>query len=109
MSVSEVTSSNITVQWEAVDCIHQNGDITGYSVQYNEVGSESIQNISVTGGSVTEKTISNLTSSTTYNVQVAAVNDAGTGVFSNSTSIMTLGKMDHRIVDRLCNFFSLDI
>ena len=106
MSVSEVTSSNITVQWEAVDCIHQNGDITGYSVQYNEVGSESIQNISVTGGSVT---ISNLTSSTTYNVQVAAVNDAGTGVFSNSTSIMTLGKMDHSIVDRLCNFFSLDI
>ena len=46
---------------------------------------------SVSGGSVTEATISNLTPSTTYNVGVAAVNDAGTGDYSNTISIMTLG------------------
>jgi len=31
-------SSSITVQWGAVDCIHRNGDITGYSVQYGVQG-----------------------------------------------------------------------
>ena len=92
MGISEITSSNITVKWGAVDCIHQNGDIAGYLVEYRIVESESIQNISVSGGSVT---ISNLTSSTTYNVQVAGTNDAGTGIFSNSTSIMTLGITNH--------------
>ena len=30
VSVSEVTSSSITVQWGPVDCIHRNGDITDY-------------------------------------------------------------------------------
>ena len=91
MSISEITSSNITVKWGAVDCVHQNGDIAGYLFEYGIVESESKQNMSVSGGSVTETTISNLTPSATYTVQVAAVNDAGTGIFSNSTSIMTLG------------------
>ena len=39
VSVSEVTSSSITVQWGPVDCIHRNGNITGYSMQY---GSETV-------------------------------------------------------------------
>ena len=85
MSVSEVTSSSITVQWGAVPCIEQNGEITGYSVQYGN------QAQSVSVGNATEITISNLTPSTTYNVQVAAVNDADTGDYSNIISIMTLG------------------
>ena len=104
MSISEITSSNITVKWGAVDCSHQNGDIAGYLVEYGTV-----EDISVSGGSVTETTISNLTSSTTYNVRVAGTNDAGTGVFSNSISIMTLGIMDCQIVDRLCTTFTLFI
>ena len=85
VSVSEVTSSSITVQWGAVPCIHRNGDITGYIVRYGS------QTQSVSGGSVTEATISNLTPSTTYNIRVAAVNDADTGDDSNIISIMTLG------------------
>ncbi|CAI7989142.1 Protein sidekick [Geodia barretti] len=40
VSVVGVTSSTITVMWGSVPCIHQNGDITGYSVQYRAVGSE---------------------------------------------------------------------
>ena len=47
VSVSEDTSSSITVQWGAVDCIHHNGDITGYSVLYGVQGSESTQTMSV--------------------------------------------------------------
>ena len=82
VSVSEVTSSSITVQWEAVDCIHRNGDITGYSVRYEVQGSGSTQTVSVSGGGATMTTISGLTSSTTYTIEVAAVNNAGTGVYS---------------------------
>ena len=90
VSVSEVTFSSITVQWGVVPCIHRNGNIAGYIVRYGS------QTQSVSGGSVTETTISNLTPSTTYNIEVAAVNDAGTGPFSNTISIMTLGIMYHR-------------
>ena len=82
VNVSEVTSSSITVQWGPVDCIHRNGDITGYSVQYGEVGSGSTQTMPVSGGSATEATISGLMSSTNYSVQVAAETSAGPGTYS---------------------------
>ena len=86
------TSYSITLQWETVPCEHRNGDISGYSVKYWERGivnnkSETVMNI--TGASVTEATISNLNISTNYSIQVAAVNNAGTGVFSNATIIKT--------------------
>ena len=84
VDVPVINSTTITVQWEAVPCIEQNGDITGYIVRYGS------QTQSVSGGSVTETTISNLTPSTTYNFRVAAVNDADTGGFSSTLFIMTL-------------------
>ena len=40
--------------------------------------------MSVSGGSVTEATILSLISSTTYSIQVAAVNNAGRGVYSDA-------------------------
>ena len=52
----------------------------------SEEGTENVM-----GASEREVTISNLTPSTTYLVSVAAVNDIGTGVFSDSESAMTLG------------------
>ena len=91
MSVSALSSTSIHVQWGPVPCIDQNGDITGYSVRY---GSETQF---VAGDSVTEVTISNLAPSTTYNVRVAAANNAGTGTFSNSNFVVTLGKVAYVI------------
>ena len=84
-----MTSSSITVQWGAVDCIHRNGDITGYSVRYGVVGSESTQTVSVSGGDATEATISSLMPSTSYEVAVAAVNSMGTGNYSSELSVQT--------------------
>ena len=46
--------------------------------------------MNVSGGSVTEATISTLSLSTNYTIQVAAVNSAGTGVYSNHTTAKTL-------------------
>ena len=81
--VSDVTSSSITVQWGAVSCIHRNGDITGYSVQY---GSETM---SVSGDMYV---ISNLEPSTTYSIQVAAMNDDLIGPYSTALDQLTEGK-----------------
>ena len=89
---SGVTSSSITVQWGAVDCIYHNGDITGYSVWYGVQGSGSTQTMSISGGSITEATISNLRPSTAYSIQVAAVNSAGVGVHSGAIIIETYGE-----------------
>ena len=87
--VTGLTSSSITVQWGAVDCIHRNGDITGYSVRYGVQGSGSTQTESVSGGATTEATISGLTPSTSYVIDIAAVNSAGIGVYSESLTVET--------------------
>ena len=89
VSVSEVTSSSITLQWGAVNCIHRNGDITGYSVRYGVQGSGSTQTESVSGGGATITTISGLMASTTYSIEVAAVNSAGTGDYSDPITAET--------------------
>ena len=89
MSVSEVSSFSITVQWGAVDCIHHNGDITGYSVRYGIHGSGSTETVSVSGVEATMPTISGLMASTTYTIEVAAVNSAGTGVYSDPLTAET--------------------
>ena len=86
-----MTSSSITVQWEMVPCIHRNGDITGYSVQYT--GGGSTQTVSVSGDSSGGMvTISGLSPNTMYTVdtvEVAAVNSAGTGMYSDPVMIDT--------------------
>ena len=94
VNLSDVTSSSITVQWGAVDCIHRNGDITGYSVQYGVQGSAEGDRTVVmasedSSGGMHE--ISGLTPSTNYTIEVAAVNSAGTGVHSDPTSVLTSG------------------
>ena len=71
------TSFAITVQWGMVPCIDRNGEITGYSVRYS--GGCSTQTMNVTER---ETTLQDLTSSTNYSIEVAAVNSAGVGVYS---------------------------
>ena len=85
------TSNSITVLWGAVNCIHRNGDITGYSVRYGVQGSGT-QTVSVSGGGATQTTISGLTPSTTYSIEVAAVNNAGIGEYSDPYIIRTDSK-----------------
>ena len=81
-------STSITVQWEMVPCIHQNGPITGYSVRYGVMGSGSTQTETVSG---TQTTISNLMPSTNYSFEVAAVNGVGTGNYSYPLTTRTDG------------------
>ena len=47
------------------------------------MGSGNTQTVPVSGAGTTQTTISGLTPSTTYSIGVAAVNSAGTGVYSD--------------------------
>ena len=77
-------STNITVQWEPVKCIHRNGNITSYSVRVIRNG-EIVKSVSVSGyiGNVTISELS---------ISVAAVNSNGTGAYSDDTTVTTEGK-----------------
>ena len=61
-------------------------------MQYGVQGSGSTQTVSVSGGGVTEATIPSLMPTTTYSIQVAAVNSVGTGVYSGTIIIETYGE-----------------
>ena len=100
--VTGATSTTVTVQWEMVPCIHRNGEITGYSVRYSGDGSTDTSFVS--GGGTRQTTISGLTPSTDYTIQVAAINDAGTGPYSNGMVQRTAGQwmMTVRVLYFLC-------
>ena len=85
VSVSEVTSSSITVQWGAVNCIHRN--ITVYSVRYAvQTCGEGDTTVEMASGDSNGGTyqISGLCAATVYAIEVAAVNSAGTGNYSTT-------------------------
>ena len=88
-----MSTTSITVRWGAVDCIHQNGNITGYLVQYALQGSpEGNETVEMAAGDSSggEHNISGLLLGTAYTIEVAAVNSAGTGVYSDPITAETL-------------------
>ena len=72
-----------------MNCSHHNGNVTGYSVWYGVQEKGSTQTVYVSGGATTNATISGLTPSTSYVIEVAAVNSAGTGVYSEPLTVET--------------------
>ena len=88
VNVSAMNCTAITVQWGMVPCIEQNGHITGYTL--NVTGIEDMKRVEdFFGGGVTQVIISELTPSTTYSIQIAAVNSEGTGPYSAPITIDT--------------------
>ena len=76
-----VESSVIYLEWGLVNCSHRNGIILGYTVQYEVIGSGNIQYLNVSA-IFTVGSINELMPFMTYSISVAAINSAGTGVFS---------------------------
>ena len=60
-------------------------------MQYGVQASGSTQTMSVTGWNATEATISGLTPSTSYSIEVAAVNSVGIGVYNSPISASISG------------------
>ena len=81
VKVRDVESSTIILEWGQVNCSHRNGIILGYTVLYEVVGSGNIEYLNVSARP-TVGSINELMPFKTYSISVAAVNSAGTGVFS---------------------------
>ena len=79
-------SRSINIVWEKVPCPHQRGPITGYRLRYSN--GTSIAN--TTGEGSRHHVLTGLTPFTNYSVQVAAVNDDGTGPYSTPLTVETL-------------------
>ncbi|CAI8023826.1 Receptor-type tyrosine-protein phosphatase delta [Geodia barretti] len=91
-----VTASSITVHWEEVPCLDRNGEITGYIAEAVKNGVVE-ETASVSGGA-RQATISGLSPSTWYTVQVAAVNGAGTGPYSSGISLTTSDGLSTQVI-----------
>ena len=92
MTTSDETASSITVHWVPVVCVYRNGDIIGYSVRYGVNGSQTNETIHVMSGTATEYTITELQSTTTYKIELAAINTAGSSVYSSPSTAITTGE-----------------
>ena len=88
--IGTITPKSITVHWGDIECLRRNGVITGYTIQVSRNGR--VEGTVEVGGNVLEATVTGLTPSTTYSVQVAAVNSAGTGPFTGSIYFQTEGE-----------------
>ena len=84
-----VTASSITVHWGEVSCLQRNGEITGYRAQ--AVRNGMVEGTASVGGGARQATISGLSPSTTYSIQLAALNGAGTGPY-NGVYVRTNGE-----------------
>ena len=90
---ADVSSTVISVQWDGLDpCRHVNGLIVLYRVRYTEVTSGVVQSKDEVGvwNMNEETTLSGLTPSTIYSIQVAAVNEWGdVGLYSDPLTALT--------------------
>ena len=85
LTVINSTSTSVTISWNSVQCVHRNGLVTHYTITYSLMDStdQMTDRVNITdsdnGGSYTA---SGLQPSTNYVFRIAAVNDAGVGVFA---------------------------
>ncbi|SMO80325.1 Por secretion system C-terminal sorting domain-containing protein [Saccharicrinis carchari] len=86
-AATDVTTNSFKINWEA------SPGATGYFVTLvnnDEQGYVQIDG-NIDGGDVTSLNVSGLTSETSYNYRVQAINSAGTSGFSNMVSVNTFG------------------
>ena len=79
--VTTINPASLMVSWQPPPVIDHNGPLTGHVIRYSRVGSSVVMNDDVTSG--TTHTISGVVAYSNYSVKVTAVNDQGTGPFSN--------------------------
>jgi hypothetical protein len=77
------TLFTITISWQPFDCAHQNGNITGYEIQYRKEDGGNAEAMSDRVMMGAHYTLTDLQPSTTYLIKVAANNTVGRGVFGN--------------------------
>ena len=83
--LSSTTSRSIHVSWDPIECRERNGEITGYVVEWMELGG-TVMLSNVTGRNFAS---TGLTPFTRYTFRVAGVNINGTGPFSSVLTTST--------------------
>ena len=78
LTSTSVESRSLSVVWGTVPCPQQRGPITGYRLCY----SNGTSIVNTTGEGSRQHVLTGLTPFTNYSIQVAAVNDGGTGPYS---------------------------
>ena len=79
--------TSINLYWLQIDCIERNGEITNYTVVFQEQGGDVIPGeVNVMDRTFTT---SGITPHTNYIFRVAAVNSNGTGPYSNDLTVLT--------------------
>ena len=86
-TIAEATLNSLKVTWTAP--ANMGPEITDYDVQYKASGDDGFTDAEYDGTDLT-LTLTNLKPGTSYEVQVRATNDEGTGVWSDSGEGMTI-------------------
>ena len=86
LTSTSVERRTLSVVWGTVPCPHQRGPITGYTLRY----SDGTFLVNTTGEGSRQLVLTGLTPFNNYSVQVAAVNDGGTGPYSTPLTVETL-------------------
>ena len=104
LTSTSVESRSLSVWWDTVPCPHQRGPITGYRLCY----SNGTSIVNTTGEESRQHVLTGLTPFTNYSVQVAAVNDGGTGPYSTPLTVETLqdGKCGHPKLNKCIDFIT---
>ena len=87
LQATSITAVSVSIQWDEIECLEQNGPITGYTVTLNGIP------LSTLLPSVREYTLTGLSSLTGYTVSVFGANAIGNGP-SRSIAVQTAGCPD---------------
>ena len=82
---------SVSIQWDSIDFLNQNGPNFVYNMSYSVEGDDQVLYLTTPN---TNATISDLTPFTTYNITVSTVNDVGMGP-SASLTIQTLQSSEY--------------
>ena len=80
----------MSVSWNEVPCIGQNGPITGYLLYCTDMNLNDTVDFNITADDFQQYSLSGLTPYTNYTVTVRAYNDVAIGPTSNETMQQTV-------------------
>ena len=78
---SKINFTSITVTWQPVSCLQQNGVITHYNFRYTESSASHVASM-IQSTTIISFTASSMYPGTSYTLEVAAVNSNGIGPYT---------------------------
>ncbi len=88
LDTTSVGTSTVKLKWEAPED-DGNSAITGYVISYGKTTSASTSTVKITNAKTFTKSITGLSDDTTYYFKIAAVNEIGTGEYTDTLKVTT--------------------